>query len=689
MAASPPEDRAAKRRATRWGLDDAGAAADFDAMRAAAAARRRGPAAAVRPQPAPQQRRAQPVRQRVQPRAATVNGSEEESAGSVWHVEMLNDRGRNEAYGRAVRQAVAAAAARTGIAVAPSVLEVGSGGAALLSLLAASAGAGAVVAAESDEQLASCAREVVAANGATASVQVVAAHSTNQPDKLASLLPAGGADVLLAELYDDRLLGERILPTMRHALGSLCSPCVAVVPARAAIYAVLVHSDTIRDMSALPALRSVVNSPITDPIEPTRLDVFPDLQFVSPPWEALSFRFDDPAQPQQGHRTVDVPVLGLDDGGGGADTGAQGSGARVDAVAFWWRSALWEGGGDGESGELTEAVWLSSADPDGHWTPCIWPLQQHEQLNGEGSVGKEQAGLDVPEGVTHVRVTAWHDSESLDFSAKLLTASSSSAVHEHCDEALQQQHADRASVVSDEEEEEEDEEEEETEAKPPPRPPPKRAPPRPQQRPPAPPAPPQKLGKKQIVDRPQAGQPEEEEDDDDDDDDDEQQQQRWRQQQRQQQKQEKQKQKQRRQAEEAAEGAEEGVKGGWPAWEQQDGTGQASSASACKMAAAEPPFEDPAPASYRGEALLKPTSPAATATTADRLAGSVASPSTEACGSSEAQAEAAGVEVLACRRWGRFWQYLVRDPATAAEPTWVAGSEVPQASLEAFLGRAA
>ena len=242
---------------------------------------------------------------------------------------------------------------------------------------------------------------------------------------------------------------------------------------------------------------------------------------------------------------------------------------------------------------------------------------------------------------------------------------------------------------SGEEEDEEDEEEEETEAKPPPRPPPKRAPPRPQQRPPAPPAPPQKLGKKQIVDRPQAGQPEEEEEEDDDDDDDEQQQQRWRQQQRQQQKQEKQKQKQRRQAEEAAEGAEEGVKGGWPAWEQQDGTGQASSASACKMAAAEPPFEDPAPASYRGEALLKPTSPAATATTADRLAGSVASPSTEACGSSEAQAEAAGVEVLACRRWGRFWQYLVRDPATALEPTWVAGSEVPQASLEAFLERAA
>ena len=67
-------------------------------------------------------------------------------------------------------------------------------------------------------------------------------------------LGACGAHVLVAELFDDRLLGERILPTFRHALDHLAcnTPAAPVitVPARATIQARLVTSATLELMAA-------------------------------------------------------------------------------------------------------------------------------------------------------------------------------------------------------------------------------------------------------------------------------------------------------------------------------------------------------------------------------------------------------------------------------------------------------
>ena len=99
-------------------------------------------------------------------------GKDPELEGFDWHVEMLNDRRRNTAFSRALTRAVDASGGHT------SVLEVGAGGTALLSLMAKAAGADKCVAIECDPAMAERAREVVAANGHTpATVQVVAAHS--------------------------------------------------------------------------------------------------------------------------------------------------------------------------------------------------------------------------------------------------------------------------------------------------------------------------------------------------------------------------------------------------------------------------------------------------------------------------------------------------------------------------------
>ena len=52
-----------------------------------------------------------------------------ENTASAYHIEMLNDSRRNTAFATAVRRAVSAARVATG--AAPTVLEIGTGGAAI------------------------------------------------------------------------------------------------------------------------------------------------------------------------------------------------------------------------------------------------------------------------------------------------------------------------------------------------------------------------------------------------------------------------------------------------------------------------------------------------------------------------------------------------------------------------------
>ena len=53
------------------------------------------------------------------------------------------------------------------------------------------------------------------------------------------------ADIIVNELYDTELLGEGVLPTLRHALEHLAAPNCAVVPAAADVVAVLLQSDAL------------------------------------------------------------------------------------------------------------------------------------------------------------------------------------------------------------------------------------------------------------------------------------------------------------------------------------------------------------------------------------------------------------------------------------------------------------
>jgi tetratricopeptide (TPR) repeat protein len=135
-----------------------------------------------------------------------------------WHLHMLADSARNDAFEAAIQAAVR-----------PDdvVLDIGTG-TGLLAMMAARAGARQVVACEMLADLAELARVVVDANGYASRIRVVARRSTEL--EVGRDLPSR-ATLLIAEIFDSLLIGEGVLETFRHAHAHLLAPGARVIPA--------------------------------------------------------------------------------------------------------------------------------------------------------------------------------------------------------------------------------------------------------------------------------------------------------------------------------------------------------------------------------------------------------------------------------------------------------------------------
>lgn len=154
-----------------------------------------------------------------------------------WHIPMLNDTRRNDAF----EAAILAAVERVGPDA--RVLDIGTGSG-LLSMMAARAGAREIVACEAVPIIADMAKKIIAENGYDDRVTVHAKMST-ELEVGAEL--AEPADILVSEILSSDLLTEYVCDTFEDAHARLLKPDAIVIPRAASAIGCLVESAVLDD----------------------------------------------------------------------------------------------------------------------------------------------------------------------------------------------------------------------------------------------------------------------------------------------------------------------------------------------------------------------------------------------------------------------------------------------------------
>ncbi|OYQ33550.1 hypothetical protein CHU95_14285 [Niveispirillum lacus] len=214
----------------------------------------------------------------------------------LWHIPMVNDAPRNDAYEAAIKAQVQPG---------DLVLEIGTGSG-LLAMMAARAGAQ-VVTCEAVPWIAETARAVIAANGLADRITVVNTLSTAL--QVGDVLPRR-ADVLLSEIVASDFLSERIIPAVADARARLLVPEARILPARGGVRCALAGGEILErhvftgptngfDLSAFNRLypRGVrYDARLVQPVS------------LSAPVDPFSFDFTGPPIPSSEHVRFTLPA---------------------------------------------------------------------------------------------------------------------------------------------------------------------------------------------------------------------------------------------------------------------------------------------------------------------------------------------------------------------------------------------
>jgi tetratricopeptide (TPR) repeat protein len=150
-----------------------------------------------------------------------------------WHVPMMNEQNRNQAYFDALKAVINPQS---------TVFEIGTGSG-LLAMMAAKLGAKQVTTCETVPLIAETAQEIIADNKFEKTVKVIAKKSTDI--SIGAGLEAK-ADILVSEIFSSELLGEHVLPSLEDAKKRLLKPHGKVIPAAGSIMIGLFTGDDIR-----------------------------------------------------------------------------------------------------------------------------------------------------------------------------------------------------------------------------------------------------------------------------------------------------------------------------------------------------------------------------------------------------------------------------------------------------------
>jgi type II protein arginine methyltransferase len=254
-----------------------------------------------------------------------------------WHFPMLNDHRRNEAFMKAIERQVVPGS---------HVLDIGSG-AGLLAMIAARAGAGRVTTCEANPLLAEIARQVIAINNLSDVITVVPKSSTEL--RVGHDMPRR-ADLIVSEIVDCGLIGEGLLPTMRHGREHLLAPGGTLLPRSARLFGFLIESDVVSGQNRVTTAAGfdlrLLNMVATKGHYPIRLGTWPH-EVLSSTVELASFdlavdRLDD------GRRRVTLPVV---------------SSGIAHALAVWFELDIGTGVTLRTSPQAAESHWMQALVP--------------------------------------------------------------------------------------------------------------------------------------------------------------------------------------------------------------------------------------------------------------------------------------------------------------------------------------
>ncbi|HRD27788.1 MAG TPA: class I SAM-dependent methyltransferase, partial [Caulobacter sp.] len=184
---------------------------------------------------------------------------------------------------------------------------IGSG-TGLLAMMAARAGAAAVVTCEMNPAVADAATDIVALNGYADRVRVIAKRSTDlDPD--ADM--GGRADVLVSEIVSNDLLREGALPVMEDAVARLLKPGGRMIPESGRIRVALAHWAGLdrRRMSLVAGFDMTPFNRLAR--RPERLEVGdPELALRGPAADLFEFDFSSGGPYRPGRATVNLVADG-------------------------------------------------------------------------------------------------------------------------------------------------------------------------------------------------------------------------------------------------------------------------------------------------------------------------------------------------------------------------------------------
>jgi Tfp pilus assembly protein PilF len=150
-----------------------------------------------------------------------------------WHVPMMNEQNRNQAYFDALKAVINPQS---------NVFEIGTGSG-LLAMMAAKLGAKQVTTCETVQLIAETAQQIIKDNHFENTINVIAKKSTDI--KIGADFEAK-ADILVSEIFSSELLGEHVLPSLEDAKKRLLKPQGKVIPAAGSIMIGLFTGDDIK-----------------------------------------------------------------------------------------------------------------------------------------------------------------------------------------------------------------------------------------------------------------------------------------------------------------------------------------------------------------------------------------------------------------------------------------------------------